>query len=586
MQLQRSCRHWRLAAIELFYSQVSIVLDIKEGRQNQFIESLGDSGNPARHFVRELVVDKQWAFRTVSRDYALFSALGSLCPNLMNIESNEPTRQFYKEVLNLRQAGHLLKVEHIREPIHSNTKYYYRTVMAFKDTLAELLVNRDLDIDLPQTGSIKTAFKIADHLGEFKCLKRLHIDLAQDVALHKIEELLALCSNSSMLQTVKVTMATRKKEEVFNDTRVDVQGLGRLLGVSKLTLINREHLSIQDMVYVMHKFPKLRHLHFTTEGCHSEKPEDGRDTSEVIQQFSQYISRLDRCHISLLKATPALILDAVTQLSKGFKVDELTFHASDEIDDEKCAYLKILEPTRMQRISHSVHVILPTLHVDPLYQTALEAFAPQVKKIRLYGTMNPKGALTNALLFSNVQIATDRVLSESVKFILSNFAQFKKLYLYNLIISTRTFTEAPATKLQLDDLYIYQCALNPHTLHHFSQYLDYVERFRLQDIAYWTVDDSTIIKGQRNYNVDMPYTAFGTIFLPNDGRVESILVKSCSGTTTKHFLCRRNHVGSYKLTEQGYNEIKKLKSNAPSIHVRCRYFRVIEFGSHRLSFSE
>ncbi|KAK4510905.1 uncharacterized protein ATC70_000014 [Mucor velutinosus] len=460
-------------------------------------------------------------------------------------------------------------------------------MMAFKDTLVDILVNRDQSIDLPQTGPIKDAFKIAAHLGEFKCLKRLHIDFAKDVALHKVDELLALCPSASTLEDVKITMAIKTEEETFDDDYVDVHGIRRLPSVNKLTLINREHLSNQDMVYIMHKFPGLTHLHSTTEGHYLEEPEVGCYTSEVVQQFSRYISNLDRCHISLFKAAPALILDAIRQLSKGFKVDDLLVYASDETDDEKCAYLNILEPTQMQHMSHTVYLILPTLHIDPLNQTALEAFAPQVKKLQLYGTLNPKRTRTNATPFSNVQMTTNKILSESAEYILSNFSRLRKLCLYNLIISTKSFTGTiPAARLQLEDVYIYQCALNSKTLRQFSRYLDFVKRFRLEDVSFWIRDDLSIVDNQKNYEIDMPYTAFGTIFMPGDNRADSILVKICTDTTTNHFLHGSHHDDSYELTEQGYNEIESLDSNAQSIHVKCRRFTAIDFGCCKFPISE
>ncbi|GAN05035.1 hypothetical protein MAM1_0080d04504 [Mucor ambiguus] len=546
------------------------------------IKALEYPDNPARQFVRKLVVDEQWIYERSSRDYTILSALGRLCPNLMIIESNKPTREFYKELLNLRQEGHLSRVEHISEPNHSHTRNYYKTTMAFKDTLVELLVSRDLNIDIRQTGSIKAAFKIAEYLGEFKCLKRLHFDLAQDVALHRIEDLLSLCSNTSMLEAVKVTMAIKKEEETFDSDCTDVHGLSRLPSVKKFTLINREHLSNQDMVYIMHKFPGLKHLHFTTEGHYSEESENECYTTEVVQQFSRYMSQLDRCHLSLFKAAPALILDAITQLSRGFKVDDLLVHASELVDDEKCGYLNILEPTQMQRMSHTIHLILPTLHVGPLYQTALEAFAPQIKKLQIYGTMNPKGTRTNTSSISNVQIATNRILSESVSFVSSNFTRLRKLYLYNLIISTRSSTEMMRnTRLHLDDLYIYQCALNPQTLHRFSHCLDYVRRFRLEDVAFWIRDDLTMVDDQKSCEIDMPYTAFDTIFLPDDHPADVILVKVWTDTTTKHFLHRRNHDGGNEVAEQDYNEIKALDGNTQSIHVKCRKCTAIDFGCCR-----
>ncbi|KAF1799335.1 hypothetical protein V8B55DRAFT_1148843 [Mucor lusitanicus] len=591
LQLQKSCRSWRLAAMELYYTHLSIAWHFSEKRQSQLIEALGHPENPARHFVKELMVEEQWVYEKASGNDSILTALGSLCPNLTVIESNKPTREFYKRLLDLRQAGHLLKVQHISAPNHSHTSNYYKTMMAFKDTLVELLVNRDLTIDLPQTGSIKAAFKIADYLGEFKCLKRLHIDLAQDVALHRIEELLALCSSSSMLETVKVTMAIKKKEEedktFDNDCYINVQELPRLLGVKQFTLINRWYLSTQDMVYIMHKFPGLKQLHSSTEGHYSEEPKAERYTTEVVQQFSRYISKLDRCHICLFKAAPALILDAITQLSKGFKADNMTVYGSDEVDDERCAYLNIMEHPRQ---CHSIHLILPTLYIEPLHQTALEAFAPQIKKLQLYGTMNPEGARIYTRLFSNVQIATNRILSDSVEFILSKFSLLKKLYLYNLVINTSSSTTGSSTRKQarLDDLYIYQCALNPQTLHQLSQHLEYIERFRLKDVAFWVQGDLTIIDNQRDYRIDMPYTTFGTLFLPDDIRADSIIVKICTDTTTKYFLHRRDQDGttSNELTKQDYNYTNNLHYNAQSIHVRCRHFTTIDFGRFKLASSD
>ncbi|KAL9539245.1 hypothetical protein MBANPS3_010378 [Mucor bainieri] len=562
-----------MAAVELFYNHLSIFLDYERKRQNQY-------------FVKKLAVDEQWVYKGVPRDYAVLSALGCLCPNLVMIESNNPTDGFYETLLNLRQDGCLLKVEHISAPNHSHTRNYYKTMVAFKDTLVELLVNRNLNVDLPQAGSIKTAFEIAGHLGEFTCLKRLHVDLAQDVALHRIEELLALCANASMLEAVKVTMAIKKEEEAFQDDRMDVQHLSRLPSVKNFTLVNREHISIQDMAYIMQKFPGLKRLHSSTEGCYSEEPKIDLYATEVVHQFSRFISQLDRCHINLLKAAPALILDAITQLSKGFKVDDLTVNASDEVDDEKCAYLNILESTRVQKVLRTIQLILSTLHIDPLYQTTLEAFAPQIKKLKLYGTLNPKGARTYTTHFSNVQRATNSAISESMNFILSSFTCLKQLYLYNVIISTRLSASILIAKLRLDDLYIYQCALNPQTLHQFSQYLDYVERFRIKDVAFWISDDLVMRDHLKVFKIDMPYTAFGTVFLTDDNQAYWTGIKVCTDTTTKHYLHSRNSNGRCELTKQNYSEIKTLNRSFRAILVKCRHVAVIDLGCCRLPISD
>ncbi|CAO0802024.1 unnamed protein product [Mucor circinelloides] len=575
IELQKACRYWKLAAIELLYNEITIHTDGKRRRENKLIQVLGHSDNLAKYFVKKVIVDEHWRDTKTSRDYSILSALGSLCPNLMIVESNRPTRQFYRELLELRLAGHLEKVEYISDPRYSQTKNYYKTMMLFKDTLAEILVNRDLSIDLPETGSIKAAFKIANHLGQFKCLKRLHIDLAKDVGLHKVEELLALCSGK--LETLTVTMAIRQEEETFGDDCIDIQSLHRLPSVKKLTVINRERLSNQDMVYIMHKFPELKYLHSFSEGPYSKQPDVGFYSPDIVQQFFRYISHLYRCHLSAFRATPILVLDAISQLSRGFKVDDLLVNACDEADDEKFAYLTILEPTRTQKLYHTVHVILPTLHINPLYQTTLEAFAQQITKLRLYGTMD-----SNAALFSDTQIVTNRALSESIKFILSSFTRLRKLHLYNLIISTRPPSTIPTAKLHIDDLYIYQCALIPHALKQMSQYLNCVDRFYLGKTSFWISNGMALVDGQRHYDIDMPHTAFGSIDLCDNNIAKLVLVKICTETTV-HFFHLDNINATYRgLTQEEYDQIKTSNNTIQRINIACRKYTVVDFGYCRL----
>ncbi|KAI7900978.1 uncharacterized protein BX663DRAFT_515900 [Cokeromyces recurvatus] len=292
---QLVCKSWSRAAHYTLYSQIFLTSLPKALRFLHTLNTLPSFGLLVKQIIFSNQVFKRRGYPLVSFEewdiYRIFDNLGELCPNVQKVEMRFPDRYYWMSLARGRKLlGHWKRLKEVQLPLSGfeEEMAFVDSVMAFKDTLEELVVN----LDYHKLAEERYYTVIWQNLGQFVSLKRLDLhQMTQTGNLVELEQKMKELSPT----VSSVSFGTYTEKNIF-ESKPHNLSLVRSCPYVRSLKVNTVIIDNNAIDYLMHKFPHLSHLTLNT-GC------DNMTNwfmylygSFELCQTSKFIHYLDKMH--------------------------------------------------------------------------------------------------------------------------------------------------------------------------------------------------------------------------------------------------------------------------------------------------
>ncbi|KAF1805196.1 hypothetical protein V8B55DRAFT_1493690 [Mucor lusitanicus] len=578
LRLHYVCRAWRPTAQERLYSDIHVLAN-GHVREQLLARTLGDLNCQARHYVKNLTIDKYG--ETIDKNYALLTSICSICPNITSISIGAPSQQFYQLIYRLRESDHLQKIQRITEPWPKEyIADYCKAILLMKFSATEIFIYSDPTItSVPESSLVLEAFPVAKHLEEFPCLEKVVITTSAYMALPQFDKILDMCPKNKLkvvhlkLQNVEVDQQRRHSSAA---KQINAKPQRVLSSVKELELENDALLTDQDLMYIMEKFPSLESLKATLYESGYFSDDENYSFIRSIQsmdtalRFIRYLWRIPCCDFGGFRIAPETMVEAILQTSKRVSINSMEIKSTHPHEPQFTSLGVVKWTTERQKMRRACFCIPP--HMEALYQQALETFSSQVEELYLTGSAEYSDRGVNMDDLDEEEIAESRAIVSALEYALSNFSSLKELHLSAATLPTELFNNESTKKLRLDSLRIAYCSMDISTMNALSEILEYVE-------------DLILERNSREYQwcfaeeMYMPQTAFGTIVLIHEYEFHYIVKMSTNARTVYIDFKHGDFMDEpERLTEEQYNSLKgQLDSDVYCTEINCAKWSTIDF---------
>lgn len=519
LQLQLTCKAWRQVAEEFLYKEITFNLGSTGEKDEHLVATLELPNTQYKFFVKTLQLQRPFHIEPVKNYTVLLMKVLIACPNLVCVSNGDmalPWSDFYQTITTLRRAGYLQKAGDIGGylPYKNTLENYNNAVIEFASSLQKLTLPEPDDDIATLASDLKAidAYALGSQLKLFRCLKELSVDLIVDSDLRRMDSLLDEAPNSLAYLSVNVNDAETRYDrmEKFDPPRDG----RRFAQLDTLRLSGMSAFTDQDMLYLMHKFPNVKHLnvdlYYTiVPNLQVEKLQ----SANVVCKFMTYLMQQKPfCKMEHLITTSQIMHEIITQLSEHSAVKKMrvfSFPATITTHPDIC-FMGTLDPKDGYEIWLEVN--MPSFDIiDVLYQHTMGAFFQSLEHLIFAGESDVQEEEDQDWEdFSGTQ-HTHNMFKDHIGYILSNYLALKTLTLDNMILTPLSSTKPISTR-ELEKLEIVSCCLQPEVLTQLSQRLEYVETMCILQVTLIR-DEAALLASDTGYTINMPFTGFDTIHL-------------------------------------------------------------------------